>query len=164
MLHRRDRVADRIHILLAAIGLHLRDRLGLSLGPAQIDRVFELVELGGRVLFQRCEARLLRRIVDRQALQRLQPRPNLLRRRVVRSEVDLSIGQQVAALSGFSVLYRGKDVLECGHGVAAADDESAIRFQGLEIDIGDCAGRHEKERGGGQAQPDYRVGARSRRR
>ena len=70
-LHRRDLVADCIHVLLAAIALHHGERRGLSLGLAQVDRLFELGELGPNVLFQASEAVLLRGIVDRQSLQRI---------------------------------------------------------------------------------------------
>ena len=103
LLHRRDLVADRIHVLLAAIALHDCERGGLSLALAQIDRLFEFAELGVDVLFQRCEAVLLRGIVDRQAPQHIEPRPNILRRRVVRAEVAIFIGQQIAALARFGV-------------------------------------------------------------
>ena len=56
--------------LLTAIALHDGERCGLSLGLAQVDRLFELGELGPDVLFQACEGVLLRGIVDRQSLQR----------------------------------------------------------------------------------------------
>ena len=54
--------------------LHHGERRGLSLGLAEVDRLFELCELGPNVLFQASEAVLLRRIVDRQSLQRIQAR------------------------------------------------------------------------------------------
>ena len=54
--------------------LHHGERRGLSLGLAEVDRLFELGELGPNVLFQASEAVLLRGIVDRQSLQRIQAR------------------------------------------------------------------------------------------
>jgi hypothetical protein len=69
--------------LLTAIALHHGERRGLSLVLLQVDRLFELGELGPNVLLQASEAVLLRGIFDRQSLQRIEARPNFPYRRVV---------------------------------------------------------------------------------
>ena len=163
-LHRCDLVADGVHVLFAAIGLHLGERRGLALTLAEIDRVLELGELGPNVLSQASEAVLLRGIVERQPLQRIEARPNFQYSRVVWIEVTVLIGEQIASLASFRVFDGGKHILQGGQRVTAADNESAVLFQSLKIEISDCAARHEEEGGGGEAQPDQRIPARPERR
>ena len=91
---------------LAAIGLHLGERHGLSLILTQVDRSFEFGKLGANALFQASKAVLLRGIVHREALQRIEARPNFPHRQVVGIEVAILTGEQIAPLSGLGVLYR----------------------------------------------------------
>ena len=100
------------------------------------------------MLFQASEAVLLCGIVDGQALERIQARPNSLRRCAVGLEIAFVTGEEIAPLAGFGVLHRGKYVFQRGQLIAAVDNEGAIRFQGLEIKIRDRAGRHEENDGG----------------
>ena len=157
VLHRRDLVTNRIHVLLTAVALHDRERRGRPLVLTQIDRLFKLAKLAADALFQSCKAILLRGIVDRQSPQRVEAQSDFPCGRAIWLEVSFLTGQQIAALASFGVFHRGKHALQCGQHVTASDNEGAVRFQGLEIEVRDSARREKENDSGDQAQPDQRI-------
>ncbi len=123
----------------AAIGLNDRERGSLSLALTQIDGLLELGEFGVGALLNRGKSVLLRRVVGCEAPQRIEAMPNLLNCRVIWAEVTFIVGEQIAPLAGFGVFHSGKDILQCGERFPAVNNESAVLFQSLEIEIGDRA-------------------------
>lgn len=93
---------------------------------AQIDGLFELSKLGRNMLFQGGKTVLLRGIVDRQSLERVEARARFLRRGAVWTEIAFVSGKQIAPLAGFGVFYRGKHVVQRSQRVTGVDNEGAI--------------------------------------
>jgi ferritin-like metal-binding protein YciE len=71
---------------------------------------------------------------------------------------------KLAPLAGFGVFHRGKYVFQRGQCLTAVDNKGAVRFQGLEIEMRDGAGRQEENDCGCQTEPDHKIRARSQRR
>ncbi len=128
LFHFADLPADGFHDSLAFTGQdEVPGRLGILF--RQVNGPAELLQFGRNLLFQERDAGLLPGVVLRQLLQSLNSILDGGYGDVVRFEVAVFAGNQVASLARFGVLHRGNDAFEGIQYLVGVRDQGIVPAQ-----------------------------------
>ncbi len=112
-LHVGDQIASALHALGAAIRTHELQRAVEVTAAPRGDGLRQFLHLLGGELLQIRQTLQLSRIIDDEPMQPVDVASDARACILVRLQVGLVTGEQVAALAGLGIQQRGEQVLQC---------------------------------------------------